>query len=310
MSRPIRTRRSLLKWLLLALVIVAVGLGLVLFVAHRPAPRTGRRAATSPEPMGPRRSVGRHPRHPELTRHRHTECVRSIRRASQRSKRISASVRGSCNRRTAAPRRPALGQTANWQTMASLTLASGEVPFDGRPSAVPAGKLDSDPARLTRARFPLNGRPSAASPSRHRGDRPDQGRKRAVWLRSGRRGIWPERGISSCAQRAGIALGRRRPASSEGLPSGGVTDLCCHRPWPAAQRHIPDSPSIAVESMLAGATCRLISWCRGTKGRLAPRFTAVRVRVAGGPTQRIGDMGAQHMPGDEVRLVGETPLQR
>lgn len=35
------------------------------------------------------------------------------------------------------------------------------------------------------------------------------------------------------------------------------------------------------------------------------RFAAVRVRVADGPPQRIGDKGMQHMPGDEVWLVGE-----
>ncbi len=35
------------------------------------------------------------------------------------------------------------------------------------------------------------------------------------------------------------------------------------------------------------------------------RFAAVRVRVADGQPQRIGDKGMQHMPGDEVWLVGE-----
>ena len=44
---------------------------------------------------------------------------------------------------------------------------------------------------------------------------------------------------------------------------------------------------------------------RGTKSRLAARFAAVRVRVADGPPQRIRDKGTQHMPGEEVWLVGE-----
>ena len=43
----------------------------------------------------------------------------------------------------------------------------------------------------------------------------------------------------------------------------------------------------------------------GTKGPLKARFAAVRVRVADGPPQRIGDKGMQHMPGEEVWLVGE-----
>ena len=57
--------------------------------------------------------------------------------------------------------------------------------------------------------------------------------------------------------------------------------------------------------MLAGASWRSVSWRRGTKGRLSARFAAVRVRVADGSTQRIRDMGGQHMPGDEAWLIGE-----
>ena len=56
---------------------------------------------------------------------------------------------------------------------------------------------------------------------------------------------------------------------------------------------------------LAQASWRTLSWRRGTKGRLAARFAAVRVRVADGPPQRIRDMGAQHMRGEEVWLIGE-----
>ena len=47
------------------------------------------------------------------------------------------------------------------------------------------------------------------------------------------------------------------------------------------------------------------SWRRGTKGKLSARFAAMRVRVADGPPQRIGDLGQQHLPGEEVWLVGE-----
>lgn len=44
---------------------------------------------------------------------------------------------------------------------------------------------------------------------------------------------------------------------------------------------------------------------RGTRGTLVVRFVPVRMRVTDGPPQRIGDMGAQHLPGEEVWLVGE-----
>src|SRR5262249_56271277 len=63
--------------------------------------------------------------------------------------------------------------------------------------------------------------------------------------------------------------------------------------------------SIPAEDMLANARWRTISWRTGTKGKLKARFAAVRVRVADGPPQRIRDKGQQHLPGDEVWLVGE-----
>jgi SRSO17 transposase len=53
------------------------------------------------------------------------------------------------------------------------------------------------------------------------------------------------------------------------------------------------------------AKWQTVSWRRGTKGRLSARFSALRVRVADGTPQRIHDMGAQHLPGEEVWLVGE-----
>src|ERR1700674_4232513 len=59
------------------------------------------------------------------------------------------------------------------------------------------------------------------------------------------------------------------------------------------------------EDMLADATWQTISWRNGTKGKLKARFTAVRVRTADGPPQRIRDKGHQHLPGDEAWLIGE-----
>ena len=71
------------------------------------------------------------------------------------------------------------------------------------------------------------------------------------------------------------------------------------------QNHVPDQRSRAAETVLLGATWRTVSWRSGTKGRLSARFAALRVRIADGSTQRIGDMGNQHMPGEEAWLVGE-----
>lgn len=83
-------------------------------------------------------------------------------------------------------------------------------------------------------------------------------------------------------------------------------------PSPATTRHgaqnlqkLSDSCSSPAEDMLAGMTWRTVSWRQGTKGKLKARFTAVRVRTADGPPQRIKDKGQQHMPGDEAWLIGE-----
>lgn len=68
---------------------------------------------------------------------------------------------------------------------------------------------------------------------------------------------------------------------------------------------IPDVRSISAQAVLETAKWRKVSWRRGTKGPLSARFATVRVRVADGPPQRIRDMGAQHLPSEEVWLVGE-----
>jgi SRSO17 transposase len=79
---------------------------------------------------------------------------------------------------------------------------------------------------------------------------------------------------------------------------------------PAAQRGRPRRPTPHVlsrpaESMLGKTQWRKISWRTGTKGKLKARFAALRVRVADGPAVWIRDKSKQHLPGEEVWLVGE-----
>lgn len=69
--------------------------------------------------------------------------------------------------------------------------------------------------------------------------------------------------------------------------------------------HVPDSPSCPAQEMLESAKWQTVSWRRGTKGKLSARFAAMRVRVADGPPQRIGNLGQQHLPGEDVWLVGK-----
>ena len=54
-----------------------------------------------------------------------------------------------------------------------------------------------------------------------------------------------------------------------------------------------------------GDTCLLKRLYLCLHGRLAARFAALRVRIADGAPQRIGAMGAQHLPGEEAWLIGE-----
>jgi len=49
------------------------------------------------------------------------------------------------------------------------------------------------------------------------------------------------------------------------------------------QRHIPDTKSMTAKAMLEDARRQNLSWRKGTRGKIAARFAAVRVRVADGP---------------------------
>jgi SRSO17 transposase len=77
------------------------------------------------------------------------------------------------------------------------------------------------------------------------------------------------------------------------------------KPTGRPRKHpVPSAASVdAVEAIeaLSRAAFRTISWRRGTKGRLAAAFAALRVRVADGPLMAR----AQHLPGDAVWLVCE-----
>jgi SRSO17 transposase len=68
----------------------------------------------------------------------------------------------------------------------------------------------------------------------------------------------------------------------------------------------PDQTSQPAETVLAQADWQEVSWRSGTKGPLSARFAALRMRVADGPAQQIGGRPAQHLPGEEAWLVGES----
>jgi SRSO17 transposase len=200
----------------------------------------------------------------------------------------------------------ALGKVANCQTLVSLTLARREVPIMLALRLFLPESWTSDPARLKRA-----GVPKAYRKPRTKSEvaLKELDRVIAAGVRFGcvladagyGQSAWFRRGLTARKLRWAVGVPRHLkvyPADVKMI-------------WPIArrgrprQRSIPDVLSVAAEDMLGKARWQKISWRVGTKGNLKARFAALRVRVADGPTQRIRDKGKQHLPGDEVWLVGE-----
>lgn len=200
----------------------------------------------------------------------------------------------------------ALGKNANCQTLVSTTLASGEVPvMIGLRLFLPES-WTSDMARLERAGVPAACRSYRTKPEialaeidrvRSAGVRfgcvlADAGYGMSAPFRQGlsERGLTWAVGIPFRQKVYAHDVAMTFPVAGRGRPR---------------KNAIPNVRSISAKAMLETAKWRKVSWRRGTKGPLVARFAAARVRVADGPSQRIGDMGAQHLPGEEVWLVGE-----
>ena len=200
----------------------------------------------------------------------------------------------------------ALGKNANCQTLVSLTLASGEVPIMVGLRLFLPESWTSDPARLDRAGVPDDHRVYRTKPEIALAE---IDRVRTAGVRFGCVLADAGYGLSAPFRQALTARGL---AWAVGIPfKQKVYAANVAMIFPVAgrgrprQRHIPDTKSITAQAMLETVRWRAVSWRRGTKGRLSARFAAVRVRVADGPPQRIRDMGAQHLPGEEVWVIGE-----
>jgi SRSO17 transposase len=200
----------------------------------------------------------------------------------------------------------ALGKTANCQTLVSLTLARGEVPVMLALRLFLPESWTSNRARLKRAGVPVEYRMSRTKPEIALAE---LDRVIAAGVRFGC--VLADAGYGLSAPfRQGLTA--RKLAWAVGIPRHlKVYPADVRMTWPVARRgrprkrHIPNVLSKAAEDMLATAKWQTISWRTGTKGKLKARFAAIRVRVADGPPQRIGDKGQQHLPGDEAWLIGE-----
>ena len=200
----------------------------------------------------------------------------------------------------------ALGKNANCQTLVSVTLARGEVPVVVDLRLFLPESWTSDAERMDRAGVPEGYRQTLSKPQIAL---EEIDRLQEAGVRFGC--VLADAGY-------GLSAPFRHALTERGL-SWAVGIPWCQKVYPAdialifpvagrgrpRQRHIPDVASQAAQTMLESAKWRQVSWRRGSKGRLSARFATLRVRVAYGAPQRIGTMGAQHMPGEEVWLVGE-----
>jgi SRSO17 transposase len=199
-----------------------------------------------------------------------------------------------------------LGKTANCQTLVSLTLARDEVPVMLALRLFLPESWTSDRPRLKRAGVPAEYRTARTKPEMALAE---LDRVITAGVRFGC--VLADAGYGMSAPfRQGLTA--RKLTWAVGIPRHlKVYPADVQMIWPlvgrglARQRPAPDVLSSAAEAMLADAPWRSICWRIGTKGKLEARFAAVRVRVGDGPRRRTRHNGQQHLPGDEVWLIGE-----
>jgi SRSO17 transposase len=200
----------------------------------------------------------------------------------------------------------ALGKNANCQTLVSLTLAREEVPVMMGLRLFLPESWTGDADRMAKA-----GVPKACHAARTKPEiaLAEIDRILATGVRFGAVLADAGYGLSAPFRQGLDARGLRWavgiPKHQKVYPSDVKLVFPVAGRGRPRKRHVPDRLSIAAEAMLKKAKWRRLTWRNGTKGPLTAAFAAVRVRIADGPPQRIGDKGMQHMPGQEAWLVGE-----
>jgi SRSO17 transposase len=191
-----------------------------------------------------------------------------------------------------------LGKRANCQALVSLTLAGREVP-------VPVGlrlflpeKWAADPGRCAAA-----GVPEGEVVARSKGEiaLAELDRLIAADVRFGL--TLADAGYgASAAFRHG--LDERGLAWAVGIPCNQKVygaDVQLVPPGGRKRRPVPNQEPREAEAVLAELPWRRVTWRYGTKGPLAARFAATRIRVGDGVTWANN----RHLPGEEIWLVGE-----
>jgi len=195
-----------------------------------------------------------------------------------------------------------LGKQANCQALVSLTLAGGEVPVPiGLRLFLPQSWTD-DPARCARAGIPEAARAALTKPEIALNE---IDRVRAAGVRFGCVLADAGYGLSAPFRQGlsarGLVWSVGVPRTQKVFTTGvGLLFPRAHRGKPRLHPVPSENASDAADVLAAGRWRRIV-WRQGSKGALAARFAAVRVRVADGPrSPRHG-----HLPGEEVWLVGE-----
>lgn len=200
----------------------------------------------------------------------------------------------------------AQGKNANCQTLVSVTLASGEVSVMLSLRLFLPESWTSDIARMDKAGVPAPLREYRTKPeiAIEEIDRVIAAGVRfgCVLADAGYRLSAPFRQVPSAR---GLCWAVGIPRHQKVYPADVQLIFPVAGRGRPRVRHVPDVKSRTAHAMLEDAKWRQVSWRKGTKGRLAARIAAVRVRIADGAPQRIGSAGAQHMPGEEAWLVGE-----
>jgi len=200
----------------------------------------------------------------------------------------------------------AAGKTTNCQALVSLTLARGEVPVGVALRLFLPAEWTSDPERCRTV-----GVPEGRLPYRSKGEIALEEVDRVVAggvefgcvLADAAYGASAEFRQALTARGLVWAVGIPRTQKVYPLDVG----LRMPRPKPGVRhgrprRHpVPTRARETVETVLARARWRTLSWRTGTKGPLRARLAAGRVVVADGPQGSY----AQHLPGEEAWLVGE-----
>jgi SRSO17 transposase len=199
-----------------------------------------------------------------------------------------------------------LGKKANCQSLVSLTLAKHEVPVPIMLRLFLPETWIKDPERLQHA-----GVPEALWTERSKPEIALAELRRVMQARVSFGAVLADAGygISAPFRQALSALGLLWAVGTVRIQKVYPADVQMITPPPSRgrsrTRQIPDQEAITAEAMLAKVSWRQVTWRRGTKGPLRAKFAAVRVRVADGPAVYLRGHANQHLPGDEVWLVGE-----